>query len=71
MSSVGAAVLVDVNLSCGDMLEAYMVKTAGTALPCYFFGVASDANALEWATERVVQSLTLQLKVVCGKLRDS
>ena len=48
-----------------------MVKTAGMALPCYFFGVASDPSALEWATERVVQNLTLQLKVVSGRLGES
>ena len=41
--------LIDGNITCGEMLEAFLLKKASSNIPMFAFGVAADATQEEWS----------------------
>ena len=60
--AVNGFLLVEANVTCGDMLEAFIHKVASSTLPSYYFGVVADSGAIEWVVNHVVDCLTNKLK---------
>ena len=60
--TVGGLLIIEANLTTGDMLEAFIQKASASSLPSYFFGVCADAGFAEWADSHVVTSVANKLK---------
>jgi len=62
VSGVSGFMLVDANVNSGDMMEAFITKTAQSQIPCYYFGLVTEDDCEETIKEIVITKMLPRIK---------